>query len=51
MSELSNSVELHRKPITGSDRAFKYCQHEHRSIDGAVSCAKKLMRSHRREGK
>lgn len=40
-------VELHRKPITGSDRAFKYCQHEHRSIDAAVRCAKKLMRSER----
>jgi hypothetical protein len=43
-------VELHRKPLDASGRAFKYCQHEHRSIDGAVLCAKKLMRNQRREG-
>ena len=42
-------VELHRKPITGSDKAFQYCRHEHRSIDAAVRCAKALMRSARRD--
>lgn len=41
-------VELHRKPITGSDKAFKFCRHEHRTIDAAIRCAKKIMRAERR---
>lgn len=41
-------VELHRKPLDASGRAFMFCPHEHRSIDGAILCAKKLMRSQRR---
>ena len=40
-------VELHRKPLDASGRAFKFCRHEHRSIDAAVRCAKKLMRAER----
>lgn len=40
-------AELHRKPLDASGLAFKYCQHEHRSIDGAIRCAKKMMRTHR----
>ena len=44
-------VELHRKPLDASGKAFKYCQHEHREIDGAIRCTKKLMLQHRREGK
>jgi hypothetical protein len=44
------SVELHRKPLDASGRAFKYCQHKHREIDGAVRCAKKLMRALRSNG-
>lgn len=43
------SVELHHRPLDASGRAFKYCHHEHREIDGAVRCAKKLMRAFRRE--
>lgn len=38
-------VEIHRKPLDASARAFKFCPHEHREIDGAVRCAKRLMRS------
>lgn len=41
------TVELHRRPLDASGVAFKYCGHEHRSIDGAVRCAKKLMRVYR----
>lgn len=44
-------VELHRKPLDSSGLAFKHCPHEHRQIDGAVRCAKKLMRAHRRGDK
>jgi hypothetical protein len=40
-------VELHRKPVNGS--AFRFCRHEHRSIDAAVKCAKQLMRGERRK--
>lgn len=43
------NVEVHRKPLDASGRAYKYCSHEHRSIDSAVRCAKKLMRLLRRE--
>ena len=43
-------TELHRKPLDSSGRAFKYCRHEHRSVDGAIRCAKRLMREHRRGG-
>ena len=43
-------VEVHRKPLSTDTRAFKYCPHEHRSIDGAIACAKKLMRQLRRSG-
>jgi hypothetical protein len=39
-------VEVHRKPLNGL--AFRYCRHEHRSIDSAVRCAKKLLRAIRR---
>lgn len=37
-------VELHRKPLDASGRAFKYCPHEHRGIDAAVRCARKLLK-------
>lgn len=43
-------VELHRKPLDASGRAFKFCQHEHREIDSAVRCARRLMREQRRIG-
>lgn len=39
-------VELHRKPLNGL--AFKYCRHEHRSIDAAIRCARKLLKLERR---
>lgn len=35
-------VEVHRRPVTG--RAGAHCRHEHRSIDAAVRCAKRLLR-------
>jgi hypothetical protein len=38
-------VELHRKPLDASGRAFKFCAHEHREIDAAIRCARRLMRS------
>lgn len=41
-------VEIHRKPLDASGRAFKYCHHEHRSIDAAIRCAKKIMRAERK---
>lgn len=41
-------VELHRKPLDASGKAFKYCQHEHREIDSAIRCARKLMRAERK---
>lgn len=44
------SVELHRKPLDASGRAFKFCHHEHRSVDSAIRCAKKLLKAERRGG-
>ena len=41
-------VEVHRKPLTTNHVAFIYCRHEHREIDAAVQCAKRLMRACRR---
>lgn len=38
-------AELHRKPLDASGLAFKYCPHEHREIDAAVRCARRMMRA------
>jgi hypothetical protein len=40
-------AEVHRKPLDASGLAFRYCQHEHRSIDAAIRCAKILLRASR----
>lgn len=41
------SVEVCKKTDMGI--GFKFCQHNHRSIDAAAKCAKVLLRSLRRD--
>ena len=39
------NVEIHQKPLDSSGLALKFCKHEHREIDAAVRCARRLLRS------
>ena len=35
--------EIHRRPV-GQASAFRWCQHDHRSLDAATRCTRTLLR-------